>query len=98
MRRALNSLPGLYLLNTSSSPPTQVVTTNMSPVITNVPWGEGGRIFWLEGAASRERGPMCHHIFQIFKRNQKLSCKILLWQMLLFCVKPSETQPNPTVC
>lgn len=32
----------LYLLNTSRSPCLQVVTTKMSPVTTNVPWGGGG--------------------------------------------------------
>ena len=47
-------------------------------------WGLGAGSSWLGRTASGECGPMSHRIFQLFKRNQKLSCKIFLWQVLLF--------------
>ncbi|XP_047650155.1 coiled-coil domain-containing protein 97 isoform X1 [Phacochoerus africanus] len=69
--------PGLHSLG---------VTTERSPVITNVAWG--AKIFRLRTTAPGRHGPMCCHIFQLFKRNQKFSCKISALENVAFCLKP----------
>lgn len=73
-------------LNTSRSPRLQAVTTKMSPVTTNVPWGGGwgSGSSWLGRTASEGNVGPCVTASSSFLRETKKLSQIFLWQVFLF--------------